>query len=175
MMEQQAIVQAVQNAARDVFATMLDLELNEGEPYIEKIPPGPSEGVISVIGMAGKWIGTGSLCCSGALARRLSAQLLMMEFDQVNEEVLDAVAEVTNMIIGNFKNLAEPHLGPLGLTIPTVIYGLKFVARSAGKESWTVIPFRCAGELLEIKILLTPNRGFSQMMSHPAATQPARS
>ncbi len=60
-----------------------------------------------MIGMAGKWIGTGSLCCSGALARRLSTQLLKMEFDEVSEEVLDAFAEVTNMVIGNFKNAAE--------------------------------------------------------------------
>ncbi len=57
------------------------------------------------------------------------------------------------------------------MTVPTAIHGMKFVARSAGKESWTVIPFQCCGESLDVKILLTPNRGFSPMAPHLAAAQ----
>ena len=166
MMDQPAVVTAIQDATREVFTTMLSLEISDGESYLEKVPPGPSDGVIAVVGMAGKWICTGSMLCSGALARRLSSQLLMTEFDEVSEEVLDAVAEVTNMIVGNFKNAAEPYLGPLGLTIPTVIYGMQFLARSAERENWTVVPFKCGDESLIVKLLLTPNRGFSHLAPH---------
>ena len=40
--------------------------------------------------------------------------------------MLDAVAEVTNMIIGNVKTVLESRLGAMGLSTPTVIYGRNF-------------------------------------------------
>ena len=85
------------------------------------------------------------------------------EFTEVGEEVLDAVSEITNMIVGSFKTEAEPHLGPLGLSIPTVIYGLSFSARTAGREQWVVVPFTCGDERLDIKICLARNRGLSRL------------
>ena len=39
------------------------------------------------------------------------------------DEVLDAVGELTNMIIGTVKNGLEEHLGPMQLSVPTVVYG----------------------------------------------------
>jgi chemotaxis protein CheX len=44
----------------------------------------------------------------------------MTEASSVDEDVLDAVAEITNMIIGSVKTDLEGELGPLGLSIPTV-------------------------------------------------------
>ena len=97
----------------------------------------------------------------------ISSAMLGMEYTEVGEDVLDAIAEMGNMIIGGFKTVAEDHLGPLGLSIPTVIYGLSFSARSAGKEKWIVVPFRCSGDTLELRICLTRNR----ILAHPAAVE----
>jgi len=36
----------------------------------------------------------------------------MSEFASVDQGVLDAIGEVTNMIIGNFKNSLESEIGP---------------------------------------------------------------
>ena len=58
----------------------------------------------------------------------------MTESPAVNEEVLDAVGELTNMIIGNVKTVAEAIVGPLNLSVPTVIYGRNFTSRSLGKQ-----------------------------------------
>jgi chemotaxis protein CheX len=52
--------------------------------------------------------------------------MLLAEDSSVSEEVLDAIAEVTNMIIGHVKSSLERHLGPLGLSIPTVVFGRNF-------------------------------------------------
>jgi chemotaxis protein CheX len=173
MMDQEAIVAAVRASTEEVFSTMLGMEIAACDPYVEKTPPGPSQGIIAVVGLAGAWIGTGSVNCSRDLSLRLASALLMTEYDDVSDEVLDAMSEVTNMIVGNFKNQAEPFLGPLGLSIPTVIYGLNFSARSAGKEQWIVVPFTVSGESLEIKIYLTRNRGLSHVahLVGPAATK----
>ena len=84
----------------------------------------------------------------------------MSEYKAVDGEVLDAVAEVTNMIIGNVKTSLEEILGPLGLSVPTVIYGRNYQARTGSIHLWNVAPFRCGDELMEIRFCLseTPAR-----------------
>jgi chemotaxis protein CheX len=80
----------------------------------------------------------------------------MSEFDTVNDDVLDAVAEVTNMVIGNVKTILENELGPMALSIPTVVFGRNFTARSAGSEAWTAVPFELPCGRLEVKLCLAP-------------------
>jgi chemotaxis protein CheX len=78
----------------------------------------------------------------------------MQEFSAVDEEVLDAVGELANMVLGNAKTVFEETLGPMGLSIPTVIYGRNFTTRSVGHNEWTVVPFELDGEVFEIQISL---------------------
>jgi chemotaxis protein CheX len=78
----------------------------------------------------------------------------MAEETSVNEDVLDAMGEVANMIIGNFKTLAEEHVGPLCLSIPTVIHGRNFTSRSIGNTAWVVLPFECDGDVMQVRICL---------------------
>jgi chemotaxis protein CheX len=82
--------------------------------------------------------------------------MLLAEYSSVSEEVLDAVAEVTNMIIGNVKSNLERHLGPLGLSIPTVVFGRNFKTKTAGAE-WIEERFRWDGEELVLRVSLRPN------------------
>jgi len=63
----------------------------------------------------------------------------MAEYPSVNEYVPDAVGEVTSMIAGNFKRFAEDVLGPLGLSMPPVIFGHNFTARSMNTSEWIVL------------------------------------
>lgn len=157
-MTHERLVEMVRAAAHDVFDTMLGIRLEEMEPYVNDSAPGPSEGVLALIGLAGKWAGSGTFCCSSESAQRISGALLMQEFAGVDEEVLDAIGEVTNMVLGNVKTALEEELGPMGLSIPTVIFGRNFTTRSVGKSQWTVVPFRCAGETVEIQVCLAPAR-----------------
>ncbi len=152
------ITDVIQTATRDVFDTMLGMEATCGEPYPEKSPPPPADGVVSLIGLAGQWVGTGCVTCSGAFACQITSQMLMTTAETVTDEVLDVIAEITNMILGNAKTALEEHLGPMGLSIPTVVYGKNFAAKSAGDGNWTVYPFTTAQGKLEVKVFLAPNR-----------------
>ncbi len=158
-MNQDQIVNAVVAATQEVFSTMLAMEVRVGEPYSEQAP-NVSDGVVAFLGLAGRWSGTGMLSCPPALAAKLAAQLLMSETaeDAITEEVLDAVAEIANMVIGNAKNVMEEELGPMGMSIPTVIYGRNFTTRSVGQGAWLVIPFHCGEHQLEVRICLAPSR-----------------
>jgi CheY-specific phosphatase CheX len=44
--------------------------------------------------------------------------------------VLDAFAELIDMIIGNVKTALEEHLGPMGMSVPTVVHGKNFTTRT---------------------------------------------
>ena len=143
-------------AAREVFSTMLGVELAE-EPVSATETGGPeiNDGVVSLIGLAGPWVGAGSITCSPEVACRICGHMLQMDVPAVNEEVLDTVAELTNMIIGSVKNDLEPDLGPLCLSIPTVVFGRNFRTKSAGSAEWIVVRFPWDGEQLVVKMCLT--------------------
>ncbi len=151
------IAEAIKAATDAVFTTMLSLTLTHGDVYVEKPEPAPASGVVSLVGLAGPWVGTGSLSCTAPFACRMAGQLLMTEYPAMCEDVLDAVAEVTNMIIGNVKTTLENRLGPMGLSTPTVIYGRNFQTRSARNQEWTVVPFDLDGDRMYIQVCIAPN------------------
>ena len=151
------IVESLIRSAGDVFSTMLGAELANGEVTVEEVVSEANDGVVSFIGIAGSWAGTGSLTCSPAMACRICAAMLMAEAPAINEDVLDAVAELTNMIIGSVKTDLERELGPLGLSIPTVVFGRNFKTRSAGTAEWIHVRFLWGEDPLLIKMCLAPS------------------
>jgi chemotaxis protein CheX len=159
------IVNCISDAGANVFATMLGVEIRRGEVSVETGSPDANDGVVSLIGLAGPWTGAGSISCSPALACRVCSQMLMTESTSVNEEVLDAVAELTNMIIGSVKTDLEQHLGPLGLSIPTVVFGRNFRTRTTGNAAWIVVRLHWDDECLLVRLCLSRN----EQMSHPHA------
>jgi len=163
------IITAVRSAAHEVFSTMLHLPLEDLGAFQppEAEPPGTLDGVEAMVGVAGSWSGTGRVCCSSRFACRLAGALLMAEFTALNDEALDAVAEIANMLIGNVKTYFEEKLGPLGLSIPMVIFGRNYQTRSVGAAAWMVVPFDSSGERWEIRFCLMPSR------SHAHAARPA--
>jgi chemotaxis protein CheX len=164
------ITNSIRQSVAQVFSTMLNVEIQYGTDHTDTGSPEANDGVVSLIGIAGTWAGTGSLTCSPALACRICSQLLMTESSAVDEDVLDAVAELTNMVIGNVKTDLETQLGPLGLSIPTVVFGRNFKTKSAGHANWMVVEFIWENEPLVVKLCLAPNEKMSHPVPHAATT-----
>jgi len=154
---QRELAEAIRNATTEVFSTMLGVELAAGEVFVEKEEAVPASGVVSIIGLAGAWVGSGSLSCSASFACKMASHFLQEEYSAVSEDVLDSVAEITNMVIGNVKTHLENRLGAMGLSTPTVIYGRNFQTRGARNQEWTVVPFTLGGERMCIQICIVPN------------------
>jgi len=155
-MNRQEVINAVHSSTAEVFSTMLGLEVQPADVHTDKASPAVNEGVMAFVGIAGPWVGSGVICCSAAFACRLCELFLMTEAPAVNEEVLDAVGELANMVIGNFKTAAEAVVGALGLSVPTVIYGRNFTSKSLGNNDWLVMPFTCGDESFEIRVWFAP-------------------
>jgi chemotaxis protein CheX len=162
------IEHAITKASREVFETMLCLPL-EIEPSVMHalIEPATFDGVVALVGIAGPWTGTGHISCSAAFARELAGALLMTPYDSVNEDVLDAVAEVANMIVGNVKTIFEERLGPLGLTVPTVIFGRNYQTRSAGVKDWVLVRLHSGQERMDVNFCLMPSRVHHHLPHRP--------
>ncbi len=158
MIDHDKLVEYARSATDSVFVTMLDMAVTPQPEHLDRKPPMVSDGVMALVGLAGPWIGAGVVTFSAAFAIDVCNHLLMCEETAVNEDVLDAVGEVANMIIGSFKTQLEDDLGPLCLSIPTVVYGRNFTSRSVGTDDWVVLPFQYKGEVIELRICLSPSK-----------------
>jgi chemotaxis protein CheX len=158
MIEHCKIVEYARCATTEVFSTMLDMEVASKPEHLDQTPPMISDGVMALVGLAGTYTGAGVVTCNAKFAIQVCNHLLMAEETSVNEDVLDAMGELANMVVGNFKTMVENDVGPIGLSIPTVIYGRNFTSRSVGNNDWVVLPFEYGGEILEIRICLAPSK-----------------
>jgi chemotaxis protein CheX len=163
---QNLIVSSLRHSVVQVFSTMLTGDIEFEEMTLENATPEVTDRVVSFIGVAGTWTGTGSLTCSPAVACRVCSQMLMADCTSVTEEVLDAVAELTNMIIGNLKSDLERHLGPLGLSIPTVVFGRNFKTKCATAE-WIVERFLWDGDEVVLRVSVRPSERPGAAFSRP--------
>jgi chemotaxis protein CheX len=160
------LINSISQATSQVFSTMLAMEIQMTESLVEKALPEATDGLVSFIGLAGVWAGTGSLACSKNLGCRICSAMLMTETSSIDEDVLDAVAEITNMVIGSVKTDLEALLGPLGLSIPTVVFGRNFSTKSAGSTDWIVVRFQCDDETFSVKMCLAPSDKVSHVIPH---------
>jgi chemotaxis protein CheX len=149
---------AIRLAATEVFSVMLgiDVEPGDGESTMADVD---HAGVVAVLGLTGAWGGSGEISCDSALSVEIARRLLMSECSKaggIDEEVLDAVAEVANMIVGNVKTHLEQALGPMGLSTPAVFFGGDFETRVVGRTSKVLVPFSCPTGWLTVQIAIAP-------------------
>jgi chemotaxis protein CheX len=165
-MDQETLANSLIHAATEVFGTMLGHEIAPGKAYVEHGSPTMSERVVALIGLAGQWVGAGMLSCSPQFACKIASALLVADCAAVTEDVLDVMAEMSNMIYGGVKTDLEEQLGPLHLSIPTVIFGRNFATKSVGPQSWTVVRIMADNGEMDLKICLART---SDLQIHPRA------
>lgn len=158
MIDQDLLVRSVTDATAEVFSTMLDMETRF--TGLAGQTRSPDLGIISLVGITGDWGGSGVFCCSPALAAILCSRMLGTELTpgapSIDEEVLDVVAEITNMMIGNVKTLLEPVAGPMAISVPTVIHGRNFEFRNASGLRSVALAFAAEDQVFEVRISLAP-------------------
>src|ERR1700676_3766091 len=135
------LADAIRAATLEVFGTMLGIEAEASEPSPGTTVESQDHSVVSLLGITGEWTGSGGLCCSADCARWIASQMLFSEYPEVNDEVRDAVGEITNMIVGNFKNNISDQTGTLAMSTPTVVFGREMRATIQGVHEWVVFPF----------------------------------
>jgi chemotaxis protein CheX len=105
---------------KNVLHTMLGCEARRGEIALK--PDNRARHYVSgIIGLSGRAVGMVVLSLSEAVALKAASTMLMAEQGQVNDDVLDAVGELTNMIAGRAKAELEEY--QLAVSLPSVVTG----------------------------------------------------
>ena len=106
----------------DVIKTMAFVDTKPGEPYIKKDNRACGD-VSGIIGLTGAVIGSLALSFSESCILRIVSNMLGEEITTLNEDIRDAVGEITNMASGGGRKILAD--GGLNITaaIPTIVWG----------------------------------------------------
>ena len=114
VLETSFLAGAMNEAAAEVFTTMLNHTAEQSPPEVRQSIEVINDGVVSLIGLTGDWVGSGVLSCSSDCARWMSSQFLMSGYEEVNDEVLDAIGQVMSVYEHAFHarpfTIAQPQL-----------------------------------------------------------------
>lgn len=105
---------------KNVLHTMLTCEARRGAISL-KPDNRAAHSVSGVIGLSGKAVGTVVLSLSESFALKAAGTMLMVEATELNDDVLDAVGELTNMVAGRAKAELEEY--DLRVSLPNVVTG----------------------------------------------------
>ena len=115
----------LQLAAREVFSTMLNIDINFGALDTNM---GSTPFVAGTIGFTGKFNAVIYLYTNLRFARRMTSLLLGLPESAIDghELINDAIGELTNMHAGHLKSRFSDKGLSCSITIPTVVHGNDF-------------------------------------------------
>lgn len=161
------VVEKIVDATKDIFNTMVMIDLIPGEPFYKGEQQIRTD-VMSLVSFTGEYNGTIAVFCPSNIALKIATNMLGMEANKLDDDVKDAVGEVTNMIAGNVKTSLTESLGDMSLTIPLVITGDGLSISAAGKDyemvvvqslsckssdPWLLTPFKIVDDEFHVGII----------------------
>jgi chemotaxis protein CheX len=110
----------LQVGAKEVFQIMLQTEL-ASLPNAEALTP--TGDVTAMVGLAGALCGVMTIRCDSKTAEKMTGRMLGSVGPVDPKDVPDAIAEICNMVAGNFKSKITLLAEHCMLSVPTVIRG----------------------------------------------------
>ncbi|MCL2744166.1 MAG: chemotaxis protein CheX [Planctomycetaceae bacterium] len=134
----------------DAFSTMLNCKIERtGLGLMENNQAlHPVSGIIGMSSSAG--MGTVVLSMSEAVAIHAASAMLMTELSEVNDDVMDAVGELTNMVGGGAKSKLAQY--QMTMSLPNVLCGENCRLHFPLKSQPISIPFKCEWGPLALQI-----------------------
>ncbi len=111
----------------------------------------PVSGIIGVSGKGG--VGTMVLSMSESVAIKAASTMLMCELSEIDDDVMDAVGELTNMVCGDAK--AQLAQFQLSMSLPNVLCGTNCRLHFPQNAQPISIPFKCEWGPLALQIGFT--------------------
>lgn len=133
-------INAFLNATTNVIKTMAFTECVGGKPYVKKQSEAAGD-VSGIIGITGDAQGSLSISFTEKCICNIVSNMFGENIPALNEEVKDAVGELTNMISGDARrDLSEKGVTLIG-AIPSVISGKDHSIKHMSKAPVIAIPF----------------------------------
>jgi len=147
-------------SVNNLFTSMLNSKATQGSIGVADGAGGRYD-LTALIGLSGPGRGTVSLSFPKETALAAVNRLLGSNESEINKTVIDAVAEMVNIVAGSAKTSFTKGSGePIELTLPYVIRGNNFKVIYPSDSVWLDIPF--SSDLGDFSMRLTfdmlPNR-----------------
>ncbi len=145
---------AIIEGTREVFSTMLMVELEAGDP-IEGKGGDVESNITSMLGLGKDIRGMLAVHCPGSVAKAITGTFLGMEVEEIDEDVKDAIGEIANMVAGNLKISFAENGKDIELAIPSSIIGTSFRTGGMFGAKRVAVPFTMNNEtfLVELKYM----------------------
>jgi len=139
------------NATINVLETMAFVTVNAGKPYLKSDNTAVGD-VTGILGLTGVANGTFAVTFEGKCILTIVSNMFGETMESLNEEIADAVGELTNMISGQ----ARRELGESGrvfkAAIPSVVTGKNHSIRHYSDGPKIAIPFNTDGGNFTIEV-----------------------
>jgi len=127
-------------AAISVLKTMANIEPKPGKPFLKKDRAALGD-VSAIIGITGAAQGSMALTFSEPCIKAVVSNLFKAPVTELNEEVRDAVGELTNMICGDARRRLSEDGISLQAGIPTVVSGKNHTISHISNGPFLSVPF----------------------------------
>ncbi len=129
-------------AVYDVFGRMLEAKATRGEAGLTEKARDPDE-ITAIIGWSGQVRGTVSVGFPVATALNVASRLAGSKLTEVDDTVMDAVAETVNIIGGGAKAKFADDAGieTIDLSLPMVVFGANYDVQHPTGSKWVEVPF----------------------------------
>ena len=124
-----------------VIKTMSSVDVQVGKPYLKKDEVAKGD-VSGIIGLIGEIKGSISVSFSEGCILPIVSKMFQEEVKEMNDEVKDAVGELSNMISGQARQKLELIGRSLKASIPIVIMGKNHTISHMTKDKIIAIPFK---------------------------------
>ncbi|MBN2308073.1 MAG: chemotaxis protein CheX [Candidatus Hydrogenedentes bacterium] len=125
----------------DLFATMLDAEVQRGEIGVTSAGGNPRE-IMALIGLSGPARGTVAISFPAQTALAMVGKILGVDTRVVDDTVSDGIAEIVNIVAGSAKaRLTQGGGTPIDLSLPTVVRGNSYSIDYPSQAVWLEVPF----------------------------------
>jgi len=129
------------SAAVNVLKVMAFTDARAGKPYLKNDRKASGD-VTGITGFSGDVEGSLSITFSADCIKGIISNMFGDHVEEINQEVEDAVGEITNMICGDARRQLSENGGyKLTATIPTVISGLRHTVKHISDGPFLAIPF----------------------------------
>jgi chemotaxis protein CheX len=124
----------------EVLKTMAFIEPRPGKVYLKQTSVAYGD-VSGVIGITGDVIGSLAISFTEKCILNIVNKILGESYSNAEQEVFDAVGEITNMISGVARNYLEKDKMSVYAAIPSVVYGMDHTINHILNSPSIVIPF----------------------------------
>jgi len=148
-----ALINPFINATMNVIETMAFLKSKAGKPYLKKDSNAKGD-VTGIIGLTGVANGTISVTFEKNAILKVVSNMFGETMPELNDEVADAVGEITNMISGQARRELEGLGRVFEAAIPSVITGENHTIQHFTTGPIIAIPFQTEGGNFTIEVCL---------------------